>query len=1037
MKWFRAFCLATLMPASVAFASDDPLAAAGDFIKANCYDDARVELVKACRALPGQSDVAREGVAWLLLGVTDSSLGDLGAARSEIDEATAKFATANDSFGGWLSLMALSELERQNDDLPRALAAQERGLAVLDRAADPSAKFSFATMKILAPVLGLSLDALGPVMQFSDLVKPMFVRFMRIFALDNYGATLTEAGQLEKAEKQLQLAKEEATLFGGLLDGQLAPHVGDLRMRQWRLEEARESYLKALEGGPALRLVSQGDPQPELSILSRLAELDVLSGRVDEGLAWNDRALALVREMKNARRERGVLAKRADLLQTAGRYDESIALYETLLKGAIADADRSSEASIESDLGMIFMFQGQYGTSAKHLERSIEIYQSLHEPYLELGTWIFLAQVEMMVDAEDASAYALEKARELARKSDFKFGSMAVAVAIATQKAITGRAAAKDVDDALRPLLESPEAQNPKFHVVFANLSAMFHGVMGMPVTFEERMDVAVFRAVSLFFKGKLLLEQGDRKGARALWTQALGMSLNNEISAGLLTGIGLSHWQDGNRNEAIACLTKAAARIETTADDVRVEEMLAGYLGAPRHIYFDLLIEMLVKDGKWADAFAQTERARARAFLQMVGNRRLNAERGGDTRAVREAETLRSEIARRERQRGKGADDLARLRQRYQTLLTRVKVSNPEYESLTNVEPLRLEDVQRELPAEATLISYFGPYVWVIDRDEAHYEHLPLDPDALRRIRCWAQSVGSNSDARGARPVLECDESATAEDAYARLIAPIARHIRHSKLILVPHGVLHYVPFAALRNAGTHRYLIDDYTLTYAPSASALRFLRAKESAVNGSALVLGDPSTALPKLPGAEEEATAIAALLGTKPRLGKEARETLLRELHAKTDLVHLAAHGLYDPANPLYSRIALAGGGGDDGDLTVQDILSSVDLTGVNLVVLSACESAAGRRSEGDEVVGLTRALLYAGTPGVISSLWDIDDKASAGLMEEFYRRLVTGATVAESLRQAQLAVKERLPDPRYWAAFTLSGDPQGRWTHAAQ
>ena len=79
-----------------------------------------------------------------------------------------------------------------------------------------------------------------------------------------------------------------------------------------------------------------------------------------------------------------------------------------------------------------------------------------------------------------------------------------------------------------------------------------------------------------------------------------------------------------------------------------------------------------------------------------------------------------------------------------------------------------------------------------------------------------------------------------------------------------------------------------------------------------------------------------------------------------------------------------------------------------------------------------MVGLTRALLYAGTPGVISTLWNIDDAASAELMEEFYRGLAGGTSVADALRQAQLAAKLRYPDPAYWAAFTLNGDPQGRW-----
>jgi CHAT domain-containing protein len=457
----------------------------------------------------------------------------------------------------------------------------------------------------------------------------------------------------------------------------------------------------------------------------------------------------------------------------------------------------------------------------------------------------------------------------------------------------------------------------------------------------------------------------------------------------------------------------------------------------------------MLLQEGKPWEAFAQAERARARAFLQTVGNHRLNAEHGAEPRLVREAEILRTEIAAKEREvqqaQGEAAKrmdaDLEQMRQRYRLLLTRVKVSNPEYESLTNVQPLRVEDVRRELPPDTTLISYFlSPKfvnAWVMDSAQARHVALPLEAPGLERIICWARQFGPPADVRGVKVLGTCDSSATSQEAFDQLFAPLLSAIHHQKLVVVPHGALHYVPFAALRNRRTGRYLIDDYILTYIPSASALRFLREKESPVDGGALILGDPETSMSRLPGAAEEASFVARRFGATAHLGADAREELLYSAGGRFDLVHLAAHGIYDPKNPLFSRIALAKDERHDGSLTVDEILSTLDLAGVNLVVLSACQSAAGVRSGGDEVVGLTRALLYAGTPGVISTLWNIDDAASAGLMQEFYRRLAAGTSVAEALRQSQLAVKEnpRFSNPKYWAAFVLTGDPQGRWKRA--
>jgi CHAT domain-containing protein len=149
-----------------------------------------------------------------------------------------------------------------------------------------------------------------------------------------------------------------------------------------------------------------------------------------------------------------------------------------------------------------------------------------------------------------------------------------------------------------------------------------------------------------------------------------------------------------------------------------------------------------------------------------------------------------------------------------------------------------------------------------------------------------------------------------------------------------------------------------------------------------------------------------------------------------------LLHIAAHGLYDADNPSFSRIQLAPGDGRDGNLEVHEVLSDLDLSGVKLVVLSACRSGVGQRNGGDEIVGLTRAFLYAGAPSVIATLWDINDDASRVLMNAFYRGFLSGAPVADALRGAQLEMLRsgHYADPTYWGAFSLTGDPQERWRH---
>ncbi len=1041
MRGFRAIFLVVLLLPTFIFAADDPLAGVREKIVAHQYKEARAQLLKARDAFAAQKDPTGEAISLLLLGITDTSLENGVAARSEIEEATAKFVALDDHFSAAIGLIALATFERSEDRLTDAMATYERVLAMLHKAAAPGSRFSLATLKALGPTSGMSFEMLGPLANYPEILKPVVLRTMEFLNRDAYGAVLMEAGELEKAESQLTLAKDAMSAYGGIVNATVDVHFGDLRRRQWRLDEARESYLEALRGSDIMRVLT-GNTGEDPAILGKLAELEMLTGRIDEALAWNDRALESVRAARNARRERAILEDRAELLQKAGRYDHAFALYEDVLALAMDSNDAFREASVHADLGTLHMFRGSFGSAARHLEKAIELYQGLGETYIEAPMWILLAEVQMQLDMHDDATSALDNACVLASRSGFRLASTMVD-AVRNAKAVMARqGSVSEVGQALETMTESSEIQALLMGKV--PLQTIRDPVGGQGKAIQGALPM--LQALPLFFKGKTHFDQGDREGARALWQQALETNPSGDIKAGLLAMIGASHWNDGKLDEGINYVEQAVSVLEASASNIKVEEMLSGYLGSNRRAFYDLLIEMLVKAGRSEEAFAQAERARTRAFLQMVGNHRLNATRTAEPHLVREAESLRTEIAAREREaqlaQGESAvrltADLQRARQRYRIVLTRVKVSSPEYESLTNIEPLRIEEVRKELAPDTTLISYYVSekvvHAWVLDRDATRRVALPVDQSGLQQIVCWAAQFGPPVDVRGVRLVGACEPGATSGDAFARLIAPLLDSIRHRKLVIVPHGVLHYVPFAALRNPDTQRYLIDDYTLTYAPSASALRFLRAKESPLDGGALILGDPDSAMSKLPGAAEEATGIARTLGATPFLGAAARESLLYDAHGKFDLVHLAAHGVYDPKNPLFSRIALARDETHDGRLTVDEILSSLDLTGVNLVVLSACQSAAGARSGGDEIVGLTRALLYAGTPGVISTLWNIDDAASAGLMQEFYRRLAAGASAAEALRQAQLATKEdkRYADPRYWAAFTLAGDPRGRW-----
>jgi len=240
----------------------------------------------------------------------------------------------------------------------------------------------------------------------------------------------------------------------------------------------------------------------------------------------------------------------------------------------------------------------------------------------------------------------------------------------------------------------------------------------------------------------------------------------------------------------------------------------------------------------------------------------------------------------------------------------------------------------------------------------------------------------------------------------YKQLIEPLVPHIKGKELIIVPHDVLHYLPFHALVGPDG-RYLIEKYPVYYLSSASLLQFVQEKRKAGGEKVLAFGNPDLGDPEknLEYAELEAEEVKAVYPESTvYVKKEASEEKSKSLSPKYDVLHFATHAQLNEDDPLSSAILLVKGGKEDGRLEVREIFG-MDLK-ANLVVLSGCDTALGKLSTGDELVGLTRAFIYAGTPSVVASLWSVDDSSTAQLMASFYRNLKT-MSKAEALRQAQL------------------------------
>jgi len=171
----------------------------------------------------------------------------------------------------------------------------------------------------------------------------------------------------------------------------------------------------------------------------------------------------------------------------------------------------------------------------------------------------------------------------------------------------------------------------------------------------------------------------------------------------------------------------------------------------------------------------------------------------------------------------------------------------------------------------------------------------------------------------------------------------PVRSYIHTKSIIIAPHKLLHYVPFQALRDSRSDRYLIENYTISYIPSGSVLEFVSKNTKLRSGDALVIGNPKVpGLPNLPASEGEAAKVAELYGVKAYIGYNGTETTFYRHASEARIVHLACHGKFNPIAPLFSSLALASDSQNDGDLYVVEIYDT-EMPLADIVTLSACET----------------------------------------------------------------------------------------------
>jgi len=906
-----------------------------------------------------------------LIGNCHKRLGDLGRAEELLQRALAMKRELRDRSEEGKTLSHLGLLYWEKGEYPKATESFQGAIAIGhelgDRILEGSARNN----------LGLVYDELG-----------------------DYGRSLEEYRQA------LELYR------GSDFDRGISDTIGNLGGRHLLLGQYAQALRYYQE---ALALDEKTKSKSSMSFdLTNIALSHLGLGHAEEALRHFDKAITLAREGGFKREEADALKGKGSALARIGKYDTALQHYRQALASYEVAGLKQQLTEALGELGALHLQLGDHSSAEKDFRRAMEISTEIKHSRGVTLNLIALGNIELRRRRpEEASALYLEALARAKEAGDWGSESSArIQLAFAYRDLDKLEDAAREADTAVEIAREA----------------------QARPL--EARAEYA---------RGELKRKQGHADyalGHFAAGERILQSAPDPELGWRIAFGRGQALQAEQKDEEALTALKRAVEIIEDLRNQLQEERYRSGYLEDKYQVYVTL-VQLLLKLGRLEEAFTYSEKLRARSFLDLLSRGRL---------PIRNETQQQAEIALREKIRGlrreigeetaKSAPqkkrqaleylsaELVLAEHAYQNLLDDLMRTEPGYAGARAASIPASSEVQKQLPEDVALVEY------VVGENEIAVFLLRSNQLRARTVSHRANDLQAKIELLRGLIARESGEDwrVPAVSLYRVLVEPLvdAGWLRGVKrLYLVPHGFLHYVPFAALPSSKepNSRPLIDAYEVSYLPAAAALVYGSGYGNS-RQSVLALAPGRS---RLQFTQEEARSVAAsFAGSKELLlGPRATESSFKRLAGRYDVLHLATHGFFNKNNPLLSGVELEPDSAEDGRLEVHEILGL--RLNAHLVTLSACETALGggyfaEVPAGDDLVGLTRAFLYAGSPSVLASLWEVSDRSTLHLMRGFYERLGP-SDKAGALAQAQRAMLRRggrEAHPYYWGAFILVG-----------
>jgi len=811
-----------------------------------------------------------------------------------------------------------------------------------------------------------------------------------------------------------------------------------------RAGEARELIAAARRG-------LRGPTAPRLRVGLDIAEATLLErgDRHAEALALLERARASLKRMKHAAGLAAVDHNRANVLANLAQFDPAERIFRRVTAWHNARGETAAALQSEYNRTYVMFLRGRFHEALRRLRDLREAFRETadarHVALCDLDEAELLLHLNLFSDA-----------RVCAERSQGVFAALGLAQDAARARFFAVAAARNlEVGDAVGRELEACQQDFERLGLdawsalALARLAEVDRDAGRLEVARARAEEAALrLRQVGLTDRAcraevtvaRTLLAEGRAPEARrrlAAVARVMGPGAHPWVRCELFHAMAQVSRALGLRWSALRAGLRAVRIVERHRVTVPPDEYMASFLRDKTAVYEEAARSLLELGGDKAlvRSWQLAEQARSRALLDLLERRGRAPREAGASKGARRITELEGQIdalwndlpAGEGRQRSGDMSlraGLVRAREGWlSACLDRLEAVNPRAARTRRPTLPSLARLTASLGTDTTMVEYMftdgGLCAFVLSAGRLEMVQLGTDRDALRalveRARFHLERPESFRDAHGAEgaEALALATGRILSALHEAVLGPLRSRLTTPRLLIVPHGLLHEVPFHALESGG--RALIDDHEVLLTPSASIWLSGRPRSEGENVRALVLGVPDERAPLI--AEEVRRVGAIHRGSRMVLGAAADRAALARLGRSARLVHLACHASYREGEPLLSGLLLS-----DGWLTLPEIYD-LDLD-ADVLVLSGCATGRSSISEGGELFGLARGFLHAGARALVASLWPVSDASAAIFMQSFHRALAHGVPAAGALRTATLETRERLPHPHDWAPFIL-------------